>query len=589
MASSGFASYFGDDEDQKPVTTGYQSYFGNDDNQSSNPMQDIIDKKNKSGYDSLNDDEQKQLQDYALNNVANMGHGFMHGMTIAPSMIAQGGARAMDYLHGQNALTPMVDQEINSKNDLYNQQYGNSPAAGAGNIAGNLVATAPLSAGVLKAGSAAADWAADTIGSKIGNVLFSGANNAAQGAALGAVNPLNDDQSIGNRVKSGAEWGGALGVGVPSATNAGAKLADMAIGKADPDAMALAQKLKDNHGIDIPAYQLSSSPTVQKMGSVLERLGLITNNSNQQAMGSIGRAIGYQGNATGLTQDVMQSAKEANSAGYDKVLDNIGNIKVGDLDTKLSKILDDAQGSLDANQIAPLRHVANQVMNNVQDGDVIPSQVYKDMIKQGSNLDKATQSPTIGNHAQEIEDALRDSMRQSASPEDQKTLSDLDYKWKNMRTVEKLASKSDASGSFPISQLTNPVNKSFKNSAYTGAGDLGEIAQGARTFGLSPSSGTAENNFLLRLATGGGIGDMGLAMHDPIMAAKIAGGSAAALGLGKATGSALSSQWYKNALMNSAVSDGGHFSSAANAFNNSLAPALTAGDAAGSLSYSPRE
>lgn len=555
MASDIFSSYFGDEsESEAPANDTYSAYF-----EEASPEQETKTSTAMQKWQrgvplmELSKPEQQEVNKAVGKNISDFGAGFEHGVRRIPTMLAEGGAKIV----GNKNLASIIEQDEATRNSLFQAQTGNSGNAKFGDFSGNLLASSPALGGIGKLGGLTIE-----AGSKLpflAKTAASGISNALEGGAFGALNPLLDEQPIEDRVKGGAVLGGALGTAVPVAYGAGGKVADWMSGAVDPAAAKLAVKLKNDYGIDIPSYQLSSNPTIQKMGSILERLGLTKgNHSNQQAMSAVGKAIGHEGETSGLTEQVMNSARTSNSKGYDEVLDKIGEIKAGDLDQKLASILDDAETTLDANQIQPLRKLADKILNNVKEGDVIPAKVYKDMIKKDSILDRATNSPTIGRHAEDIEDALRDSLRNSASEQDLKTLTDLDYKWKNMRTVEKLAAKSDASGQISLSKLTAPVNKSYKDSAYKGAGALGDIAKGARTFGLSPSSGTAENALLLKMATGGGVGALDVAglMYNPLLAAKVMAVQGAGIGMARGIGAGLTSDWYKNHLLRSAFGEG---------------------------------
>lgn len=155
---------------------------------------------------------------------ANFDAGFVHGLKKLPSLMAQGGARAIDYMKGGNLLAPMIEQGVDQENKLYDSQYGNNPDAGYGAHAGNFVASLPALGTIGKAGSAIAEGGNALLqGTRLGKFALSGINGSLQGAGFGAVNPLDSKDSLADRTKEGAEWSGALGVAVPAAY-AGGKL-----------------------------------------------------------------------------------------------------------------------------------------------------------------------------------------------------------------------------------------------------------------------------------------------------------------------------------------------------------------------------
>jgi hypothetical protein len=131
-------------------------------------------------------------------------------------------------------------------------------------------------------------------------------------------------------------------------------------------------------------------------------------------------------------------------------------------------------------------------------------------------------------------------------------------------TIADIAKKANVEGQISPQLLAGAVNKSFKNRAFSGAGDLGELSDIAQTFMKEPpNSGSAargaemlKNMFVPGVA--GGI-DAGLAFHDPMLAAQLAGGGAALAGTkfaGQAIRGALArSPTMRNMLINGPASN----------------------------------
>lgn len=425
----------------------------------------------------------------------------------------------------------------------------------AAEAAGNVLA--PKAAEFI-AGSGAARDAAGKLApgmlNRLTNYASLGTAGATQGAVGNALNPMGSNEDLMTRAKEGAKAGGGLGVALPAAFDTLAGTVNKLSGPAvDPVKASLAKLAENKFGINTPAYQLSESKLIQRAGSMLDRMGFTKKNLNyQKATEAIAREMGVEG-ATALTPEVMSRARAQTGKMYDDVLDNIGAVNAKDLDTKLAKIID---AEIDPNNLAPLRNLADKVLNAVEKGDVISARVLKDMIKKNSTLDRATRNPLYGQQAQEIEETLRGLIKSSGSKEDVAKLALADKQWKTMRTVEGLAAKAGITGEIDPAKLLAPVMKSYKDKAYTGAGTLGELADIFHTFKMTPSSGTSENYLTSQLfpllgttGTAGGL----LAFSEPKLAAAVAAGAVGKYALGKVAGSALSSDWYRNRLIQAAA------------------------------------
>ncbi len=186
--------------------------------------------------------------------------GLTHGAEAIPDTLRKAGAyvdqnvpalASLDQAAGTDALvSPARMAQQNADLAAYQARYGNSNAAMAGNIAGNVLMTAPIAgfaASGLRglAGLGAGLAGEGTLGARAlvagGNVLTGGGANVAArlaasvpaGGLFGAGNALlaagQSDQPIGEQVAHGTEWGAALG---PAGMAAGGlvKLAGKAVG-----------------------------------------------------------------------------------------------------------------------------------------------------------------------------------------------------------------------------------------------------------------------------------------------------------------------------------------------------------------------
>ncbi len=173
---------------------------------------------------------------------------------------------------------------------------------------------------------------------------------------------------------------------------------------------------------------------------------------------------------------------------------------------------------------------------------------YQALTRKGAPLDRAMSSsdPNIRHYAGQIKDALDDALEGSASGADLKALKTARLQWKNMRTVQDLASKAGIEGEITPSLLLGAVKKSYKDMPYSGAGEIGDLAHiGQQFLKEPPSSGTAERMLLYRLLEGGA---GAYAFTHPTEGM----GAAALLGTGKLAAMGLKSKAYRNAVLGAA-------------------------------------
>lgn len=394
-----------------------------------------------------------------------------------------------------------------------------------------------------------------------GKLVSAGIQGAVAGPAAGAGAVPSAISGIG--AQTGAELypnnpmasaiGGLAGP-VGSKIVAGAKGNSI-----DPRVAELAKTMDKKYGVKIPAYQLSNNPLIQRMGSVLDRFGFT---KDRDQIGKFNEAVADSIGAKGennLAPETMKLARKNNSKGYDDVLSKIGEIDANDLDTRLAPIIDNAKKTLTTNKsssIDNLNHAVNEILDTVTSNNTIPATAYKKLTNFHSTLEDLAKNPDTAKHARLIENELHDALKRSAAPEDVNTLNELDTKWKNMRTVQNLAAKADASGQISPASLLTSVAKSYKDMAYGGAGDIGELATAGKTFKLTPSSGTFENSVVGKIlksipeiATGGAGIAHGLGYTNPATL----GAALGTYGISRIAGSALSSNWYRNFLINQAL------------------------------------
>lgn len=484
--------------------------------------------------------------------------------------------RSMDI--GFNKLTgrPTADQvaqQYARDNALYNLTSGNTFAGQAGRLGGNIAMTAPvLTAGGLGVGAgleaAGAPGAAAFVGGTAGgNLLTRGASLATNGALTGAAGAT----MLGQNPLTGAETGAALGP-VGGALGAGAnKLIGAIAPTADPAIATLAQKAADM-GIPIRGSQISATPAVRTLDSVLARMpgsGIAADNASQRT--AFTKAVGntFGADSESLTPQVMSDAKQAISKVYNDVASrnslNLGPQAGG-------TFMQDAQNVIQASNLGPqnagrVDNLLNEIQAKIGPNGTMSGQDFKTLTSKGSMLDKATKSPDseYAGVAKDLKNGLNQELASVASPEDQAALSKANWQWKNMRTVEKLIANSPDNQINPA-LLQRPVSSSFTNRAYTGAGDLGDLGDvGQRFLKDQGSSNTAERGATLNglmnvakygvggaaLALGGHLG--GMTLGD---IGEAAGAGAGLLTASKVAGAALRSPAYRNKLISAALNSG---------------------------------
>jgi hypothetical protein len=431
---------------------------------------------------------------------------------------------------------PTIDQALDKyKNDTsgFDALHGDSGWATAGRLGGNILATAPLIAaggGVLGAGADAAGLSTETgLGGFLAgnsgraiaatdstaavptNMLVRGASVAAhgaeQGAGAGALTSATNNNGLGSNMLSGALAGGVI---APAGTAAGAignKLMRGG-GTIDPYIASLAQKGADN-GINIRGSQISNSPALRTLDSVLARIpgsGMADANVAQRAQ--VTRAVSntFGEDAPRLTTDVVNNAYNRIGGAFDRVL-NRTPISVDDgLVNDLANIEKDAPGRVEESALSPIRVQLGNVLNAIKgSGDGrIDGKMYQSLVGRGSGIDGLMGDDNAGvrHYAGEIKNALDDAWERSAPPEDVADFQNARYQYKNLKTVEPLIAKSSDRTITP-SLLQARVKANFPDKARNGGGDLGDIADVGQQFLKDQgSSNTAERAPLINLLTG---------------------------------------------------------------------------------------
>ena len=461
--------------------------------------------------------------------------------------------------------------------DAYNAgPYANSLVAGAGRLAGNATLSAPLIMGGEAAvapvagrllGSGAADYLAGQGGA---NLLARAGSLAARGATggaeYGAATEGGNDQGLVGNVLTGAA-AGTLGAPVLGGIGAGASKL-LGAGAVDPLTAAMAQDAIDR-GINVRGSQVSSNSLVRSADTLLGKMpgsGMDASNAEQRQAftQAISRTFGED--APALTPEVMANAKRNIGSRIGAIADRNSITDTEPLVNDLADIEHNAKGVLE--NPAPVHQQISNILDKIGPDGSLSGKDYQTLIRKNGPLD-ALASASDGakrNIASDIRDALDDAFEQSVSPDDAAAFRAARLQYKNLMTVKDLAAKAQANGGeISPALLQGAVTRSFKDRAFSGAGELGALGNiGQRFLKPAPSSNTAENNLLLKggleigkYAAGTGAAALGLHAGLPPLEAitggvgTIAGTAAAARGLTRY----FTSPGYANKLIASAVND----------------------------------
>ncbi len=377
-----------------------------------------------------------------------------------------------------------------------------------------------------------------------------GGSSAVMGALSGASGQAASEAYPNNPIATLA--GGLL----PTAAKAVGKAA---VGKTTPE-MAEVAKNAQERGINIPPGLMSDSPLARRTYSLLNRFGLANDNTPAEFTGAVAKTLGLE-NTNKLTNSVMADAKKDITSGYGRVAemaDESGGVGISD------RTLDGLQ-ELKSNAVEGSPRVdtfLNKLTEALDDDNKLSADSYKKLTQTGSFLDNLSKSekPELRDLSRKIENLLQQDLSDSVSGEARKLLNETDKKYALWNLAD--ASRDDVSG------LVNP--NTFSSQAWKKNANYFKSEKNLRTpsesytlaniadqLKLLPSSGTAENAALMAMAhkIGGVLGSGGVGYSMAGGPGALLGTGAAVLG-GKALGSALSSNWYRNMLIEKASQGG---------------------------------
>lgn len=333
------------------------------------------------------------------------------------------------------------------------------------------------------------------------------AGNAAQGAALGAIQPVGSE---GSRVAN-AGFGGAFGAGGAALAKGVGAIADRAKQSVAPHVREVYEAAKAR-GIDLSPAQISDSRFMKWTQSMLRsvpftgaqaRYGKQVDQFNRQLASTIGE------DAPVITSQVYGEAKRRQSDKFTELTAR-NAMQVSDrLVKSLSNIADSAKvgGEQIANQVESAIDALYAQATTGPKGVVVPGEAYQAFDSQINSILKSggPAAHFLGN----VQTAVRRAMDDSISPEDAMAWRQLRKEYGNRKTLAPLVAKA-ADGPISPAQVMGAAtaSKSSKEAMASGSrGELGELANIGQRLKEPPSSGSAERGMVGAILGGGAVVD----------------------------------------------------------------------------------
>lgn len=248
-------------------------------------------------------------------------------------------------------------------------------------------------------------------------------------------------------------------------------------------------------------------------------------------------------NASRITSEVLQSAKDRLSNGFNTIAQRTTIPANNQFLTDLQRVVDNARLTMSADSVAPVERQAMNILDTAANNNGnLGGRAYIDLTAKGGPLDMMSNSSDSGLRyaGGQLRNVLDSHFQQNAAPGDAAELSNLRSQWKAMRTVQPLTLRADtpggatpSTGDISPAALRAAVNQSYTNAAFAPLGQipLNDLAKIGQRFLKAPlSSGTAERNMLRDLLETGGTMGAGFLGGEhigvaPMTAAGVLGGS----------------------------------------------------------------
>lgn len=439
---------------------------------------------------------------------------------------AQGGPSALEF-------SQAAQQGAQQQQRQYALSHINDPYAQTGRFVGQALPATAAAAAVPEAELPAA------LG---GRVVSTGLTNALRGAA--AVTPsvgVNPNQSVVSQLAGGA----LAGVVAPAVLGAPGKVTSALTGMGrtvSPDVATLADAAQTKYGIPLRSGQVMGANGDRNAATADSNLlgsspAVRDNNIAQRQAFMKGVTETYGDPSGDVSPDALQAAKDRIGSVMNDVATRSNIADATPVLEKLGAVLSDAKSVLPEGEVTPLQNLAHQVASTIQPDGSISGASYQALTKKGGVLD-ASISRANSPYPSQIKEALDDALQNSATPEDAQALQQARWQYKNLQTVAKLAPKADVSGIISPALLRGAVGTSFKNQAFQGAGDLGELAQIGQTFMKEPPNSFTANrlrDLALPTLAGVGVGELGDFAAKALSHPEVGIPALASAGLGAAT------------------------------------------------------
>lgn len=478
----------------------------------------------------------------------------VRGVGAIPQIPAYAGnlaAQTENYLYkkahnllSNTPLTPQQEQLLNDQPFYTGNTLPDALIQAGNSIIGNEAKPNPLSGNLLHNPQTTP-----------GRLVSAGIEGALAGPATGTVGPIKSALSA-----VGGAGGNELYPGNPIATLAGgaiapgaAKLGDMVAGNVSPEMAQIAKQAQDR-GINIPPGLMAQSPLMNRMYSLTNRLGFTHDNTHEQFTKAVANNILGLPDETKLTNPVMADAKANIGKMYERVAklsEQNGGTPISD--TTLNAINDMRGNSVEASPF--IEKFFNKLTDALGSDDKLTSESYKKLTQTGSVIDNMQKStkPEVKIAGQQLEKLLQNDLANGAGPEAKNLLQQADQKYALWHLAD--AARDDTTGMINPTKFSSEAWK--RNSNYfrtaqnlNNPSETYTLSNIADKLKLTPSSGTAENLLLERLA---GLGGSSLLGQSVFGGPGAVGGALGGYALGKGVGSALSSNWYRNYLINKAT------------------------------------
>lgn len=408
-------------------------------------------------------------------------------------------------------------------------------------------------------------------GQGVGRAMMGAASPVAQ-AVGGALSAAPATQAVAAGVggatqeATGSPMAGlAAGVAVPllagGVGGAARALTGGAGGASVPDA-ALGQLAKQKYNIPIQAPDLTNNSLYRigadQMGKLPFSGAAPAAAAKQQAwQGAIAREMG-EPSVSAFTPDVMNQARLRIGRTFDGVAarTSIPPPETATLVSDLHGVLPQAAQVLTAAELGPLKLQIKNISDMITKGNgTIGGDAYQALTRAKAPLDLAESStnPNVAHFAGKIRDALDDAFVRSAAPEDQQALTQARYQYRVMRTIDPLVAGSRDGNITPDAFMQKVLTASRRfdsptgGMAYTGGGNIGELARIGKLMRAPPQTGSADRAAINFAA--GGLAGGSVFTANPLMMAALP----ATLAANRAGGAYLRSNFLANRVIESSL------------------------------------